>query len=286
MATKGVDISEHNGSVDFQALKNAGIGFVIIRLGFGSDYTDQDDSRFSENVRKAETAGMPWGAYLYSYAKTTQMAKSEAQHALRLLNGKKPLYGVWYDVEDPQIAGADVAATSQAFCGAMEAAGLYAGIYASLSWLNGALNSPKLDKYDKWVAQWNSSCTYKKPYGIWQYTDKLAISGKNFDGNWAYKDYPAIIKAMNGEKEPEKEEPELTEAEVKRIARQEVESYFGERAGMAPSQGWGEQAQQWALETGVIQGDPEGSLRPRSFVTREEAERMLQNYHGFLHARA
>ena len=61
MAVKGVDISEHNGSVDFQALKNAGVQFVIIRLGYGSDYVSQDDSRFSENVRKAETVGMPWG---------------------------------------------------------------------------------------------------------------------------------------------------------------------------------------------------------------------------------
>ena len=68
MQKKGVDISEHNGSVDFQALKNAGVQFAILRLGYGSDYVSQDDSRFSENVRKAETAGMPWGAYLYSYA--------------------------------------------------------------------------------------------------------------------------------------------------------------------------------------------------------------------------
>ena len=63
MQKKGVDISEHNGSVDFQALKNAGVQFAILRLGYGSDYVSQDDSRFSENVRKAETAGMPWGAY-------------------------------------------------------------------------------------------------------------------------------------------------------------------------------------------------------------------------------
>lgn len=62
MQKKGVDISEHNGSVDFQALKNAGVQFAILRLGYGSDYVSQDDSRFSENVRKAETAGMPWGA--------------------------------------------------------------------------------------------------------------------------------------------------------------------------------------------------------------------------------
>lgn len=273
MQKKGVDISEHNGSVDFQALKNAGVQFVIIRLGYGSDYVSQDDSRFSENVRKAETAGMPWGAYLYSYAKTAAMAKSEAQHALRLLNGKKPAYGVWFDVEDGQISSADVVTTSQTFCDAMEAAGVYAGIYASLSWLNGKLNSPLLDKYDKWVAQWNSTCTYKKPYGIWQYTDKLVVSGKNFDGNWAYKDYPSIIKAMS---EPEKEEPELTEAEVKEIARREVEAWFAELA-KKPAADWAQEAVEFVQAEGLMHGDAEGGFRPQSFITRQEAASVLWN---------
>ena len=276
MQKKGVDISEHNGSVDFQALKNAGVQFAILRLGYGSDYVSQDDSRFSENVRKAETAGMPWGAYLYSYAKTAAMAQSEAQHALRLLNGKKPAYGVWFDVEDSQIANADLAATCQTFCGAMEAAGVYAGIYASLSWLNGKLNSPLLDKYDKWVAQWNSICTYKKPYGIWQYTDKLLVSGKNFDGNWAYKDYPSIIKAMS---EPEKEEPDLTEAEAKKIARQEIEAYFAEQA-KKPVASWAEAHVKTVQERGIMNGDEEGGFRPYSPVTRQELAATVVNTLG------
>ena len=252
MQKKGVDISEHNGSVDFQALKNAGVQFAILRLGYGSDYVSQDDSRFSENVRKAETAGMPWGAYLYSYAKT---------------------YGVWFDVEDGQIANADLAATCQTFCGAMEAAGVYAGIYASLSWLNGKLNSPLLGKYDKWVAQWNSICTYKKPYGIWQFTDSLAVSGKNFDGNWAYKDYPSITQAMS---EPEKEEPDLTEAEVKKIARQEVEAYFAELA-KKPVADWAQEAVEFVQQEGLMRGDAEGGFRPQSFITRQEVAAVLKN---------
>ena len=78
--TKGVDISVHNGNVDFNALKAAGIQFVIIRCGYGSDFTYQDDERFADNVRKAEAADMPWGTYLYSYALNRDMAKSEAQH--------------------------------------------------------------------------------------------------------------------------------------------------------------------------------------------------------------
>ena len=273
MAIKGVDISEHNGSVNFSTLKNNGVEFVIIRLGYGSNYTNQDDKRFAENVKKAEAAGMPWGAYLYSYAKNTSMAKSEAEHALRLLKGKTPLYGVWYDVEDPQISGVDVVATSQTFCDAMENAGYYAGIYASLSWLNNQLGSSKLDKYDKWVAQWNSSCTYKKSYGIWQYTDKLVISGKNFDGNWAYKDYPSIIKAMNGETEEEDDEM-LTYDQWKDY----MERYEQEKAKEKVSS-WAKDAVEFVQKEGLMNGDADGSFRPQSFITRQEVAAVLKNEH-------
>ena len=273
MAIKGVDISEHNGSVNFSTLKNNGVEFVIIRLGYGSNYTNQDDKRFAENVKKAEAAGMPWGAYLYSYAKNTSMAKSEAEHALRLLKGKTPLYGVWYDVEDPQLSGVDVVATSQTFCDAMENAGYYAGIYASLSWLNGSLNSSKLDKYDKWVAQWNSSCTYKKAYGIWQYTDKLVIGGKNFDGNWAYKDYPSIIKAMNGETEEEDDEM-LTYDQWKDY----MERYEQEKAKEKVSS-WAKDAVEFVQKEGLMNGDADGSFRPQSFITRQEVAAVLKNEH-------
>ena len=76
MAVKGVDLSEMNGAVDFQALKNAGVQFVILRCGYGSDFTHQDDKRFGENVAKAQAAGLPWGCYLYSYAVDRDMAQS------------------------------------------------------------------------------------------------------------------------------------------------------------------------------------------------------------------
>ena len=273
MKQLGVDISEHNGSVDFSALQNAGVQFVILRCGFGSDCTNQDDARFEENVQKAEAAGMPWGAYLYSYATNSSMAQSEAQHALRLLQGKKPLYGVWYDVEDPQIAGGDLTATCQTFCGALEAAGVYTGIYASLSWLNGLLNSPQLDRYDKWVAQWNSQCTYAKPYGIWQYTDSLSIGGKAFDGNYAYKDYPSLIAAMDGENGTGKEYDEMPTYQQ---WKDYMEQYLAELA-TKPVADWAQGAVAYAKESGLMNGDTDGNFRPQSPITRQELAAVLAN---------
>lgn len=276
MTRKGVDLSEMNGDVDFQALKKAGVEFVILRCGYGSDYLNQDDKRFSENVRKAETAGIPWGAYLYSYARTTAMAQSEAQHTLRVLNGQKPLYGVWYDVEDSSQAGSDLVSICETYCQMLEQSGLYCGIYSMLSWLQGKLNSSRLDRFDKWVAQWNSTCSYQKPYGLWQYTDRLLIAGKAFDGNYAYKDYPGIIGGMHSAK---KEDQSMTEQQIQSLVKQSIEDY-STQLGKKPIPTWAINQVEEVKVLGLMQGDGDGSFRPQSFTTRAELATTLLNLLG------
>ena len=94
------------------------------------------------------------------------------------------------------------------FCEAVESAGYYAGIYASLSWLNNQLNNSKLDRFDKWVAQWNNTgCTYKKTYSIWQNTNNVSIGGKRFDGNKLIRDF--ATSSQNGGTTPKKSNEEL-----------------------------------------------------------------------------
>ena len=223
---KGIDISEFNGDVDLAGLKGQ-IEFVIIRCGYGGDYTNQDDPQFENNVRKCEAAGIPWGTYLYSYAKDTSMAQSEAAHTLRLLKGKHPQYGVWYDVEDSTLpTGEALIDNVVTYCQAIQQAGYYCGLYSFLFWMQTRLNSPRLDPYDKWVAQWSSQLDYQKPAGIWQFTNQLVLNGKTFDGNWAYKDYPALT---GGE-----EESDMTEAEVVKLARAEAQKVYNENAGKIP----------------------------------------------------
>ncbi len=207
---KGIDVSAHQGRIDWEKVTNSGIKFAILRLGIGSDMQSQDDAYFEANVQGCESIGLPWGAYLYSYALNLEDAKSEVQHALRMLNGKRPEYPIFFDMEDadgyktkrgmPSNQGlVDICKT---FLLGIEEAGYYASLYASLSWLNNQLNSSELDRFDKWVAQWNKSCSYKKPYGIWQYTDSGKVDGinGNVDMNIAYTNYPEIIKStgLNG----------------------------------------------------------------------------------------
>ena len=217
---RGIDISEFNGNVDIAALKGQ-VEFVIIRCGYGGDYPNQDDSQFEANVKKCQAAGIPWGTYLYSYAKTKAMAQSEAAHTLRLLQGRRPPYGVWYDVEDSSLpSGEALIDNVVAYCQALEAAGLYCGVYATLSWWEGRLNSPRLDRFDKWVAQWSSALDYTKPVGMWQYTNQLVLNGRKWDGDLAYKEYPALTQG--------EEEEDMTQEEVVRLARAEAQKVFAE----------------------------------------------------------
>ena len=205
----GIDISYANGNVDFNALKKAGVKFVILRCGFGNDLTHQDDAQYFANLKKCKEHDMPYGVYLYSYAKDKDMAKSEARHTLRLLKDANPVYGVWYDLEDKILPGGkeliDIAVT---YCEQIKAAGYYIGIYANLYWFNTKLNDSKLDGYGKWVAQWSDKCTYEKPFDIWQFTDSYKIGGKSFDGNYAYKDFLSDTPpSKEPENKPTKPEP-------------------------------------------------------------------------------
>lgn len=209
--TKGIDISSLNGDVNLRNLKESGYDFAMIRCGFGSDSIYQDDKQFEANVQKCESLGIPWGAYLYSYALNTSDAIDEAKHAIRLLKGKKPTLPIAFDMEDADgykknngmPSNSTLVSICKTFLSEIKKAGYYPMLYASLSWLNNQLNdSSLLNSYDVWVAQWNSECNYLKPYGMWQYGGETNFIESNsitgigvVDKNYCYKDYPQIIKS-------------------------------------------------------------------------------------------
>lgn len=218
---KGIDVSDNNGKINWAAVKSAGVQFAILRLGYGNDDTSQDDKTFEENVKGCEANGIPWGAYIYSYAMSVAEAKSEAAHCIRKLKGKKPTYPIAFDMEDADGYKAKRGGLTKekavnictTFLSIVENSGYYVSLYAQLSWLDGILNDSRLDKYDKWVAQWNTVCQYDKPYGMWQYggdtanyIDSKYVNGINgaVDKDYAYYDYPTIIKenGLNGWAKP------------------------------------------------------------------------------------
>ena len=101
---KGIDVSKHNGSIDFNAVKASGVEFVIIRAGYGM-YDNQKDPKFEENYAKAKAAGLHVGTYWYSYAKSVKEAEIEAEVCLRVIGGKQFDFPIYFDIEDPSQRG-------------------------------------------------------------------------------------------------------------------------------------------------------------------------------------
>lgn len=210
MELKLIDVSVHQGVIDWKEVKKH-IDGVIIRCGYGRDIISQDDRRYVENVEACIKNDIPFGVYLYSYAKDIDGAKSEAAHVLRLLEPYKDKlsYPVYYDLEE---AGTEKGAVERAlaFGEIIEAEGYWCGIYANQYWWRTYLKDG-LDRYTKWVAKYSD----EKPsgisgtYDIWQYSSKGYVPGieGNVDMNICYRDFPAAIK-KTASKVEEKKEPE------------------------------------------------------------------------------
>lgn len=198
MSIKGIDVSYWQGkNIDWNKVKADGVKFAILRCGYSLSGVD---STFERNVKECERVGIPWGAYYFSYAESVKEAEKELANCLKIIKGKKPSYPIYYDLEDEATTGrqskATILAMSKIFVEGLEKAGYWAGIYANLNWFNSRLTDAWYDKKAKWVAQYNDKCTYKKAYGMWQYTSSgkvNGISGK-VDMNCCYVDYPAKIK--------------------------------------------------------------------------------------------
>ena len=192
MATfKVIDVSEHQGTIDWNTVKG-NIDGAILRCGYGDNIASQDDKQWKRNADECTRLGIPFGAYIYSYATSDEQARSEAQHVLRLVKGHKLSYPIYLDLEQ---SGTESGAIRRAriFGDMIEKAGYWCGIYANLNWWNNYLVG--LDDFVRWVAQYNSQCDYKGSYDMWQYTSGGTVPGISgrVDMNHCYRDYPSEI---------------------------------------------------------------------------------------------
>ena len=182
VVARGIDVSNHQGTVDWNKVKAAGIDFAILKVG--PVYGKPDDS-FERNAAECERLGIPYGVYYYSYARSVEDANKEADRTLAWLGGHHPSLPVYYDLEDsyilqdPDFSKDKLTQIAQTFCNRMEAVGFKSGIYANLNWLNNYLNSPSLNGYDHWVAQYNWRCDYAGSYSFWQYSSSGNVPGVN-----------------------------------------------------------------------------------------------------------
>lgn len=217
---KGIDVSAFQGDIDWNKVKADGISFAILRAGYGK-VASQVDAKFFQNYRNAKAAGVPVGAYWYSYAKTVEEAKLEAAACINTLKGTQLEYPIYYDVEENsqyKLGKAQVSAIIKAFCTAMEAAGYWVGLYTNSAWYNSVIEDDIKTRYAIWIAHWGvSKPSISGQYGLWQYN-----VGKNnpirgivgdVDLDYSYIPYTTLIKDAgrnNWPKPTTDKSPEMT----------------------------------------------------------------------------
>lgn len=202
MVTHGIDVSKHQGSIDWSKVKT---DFAILRAGFGR-YANQKDPQFERNYAGAKAAGIPVGAYWYSYAVSVREARQEASACLEVLDQKQFEFPIYFDIEDStqdQLSKLTLTAICEAFCDTLEKAGYFAGVYASTYWFTNKLDHARLaSKYAIWLADYRAVYNKTLTRDMHQYTSSghmEGISGR-VDFNTCTLDFPAIIKkaGLNG----------------------------------------------------------------------------------------
>lgn len=165
---KGIDISKHQGNINFDEIKN-NYDFVIIRIGIGDDLSPDDsecsqcDSMAQTYINECEARDIPYGLYIYSYATCVQEALNEAAHIREWYNKCNAKLGVWWDIEDADNYkanhGVDYHETQSFAIAWLDALSDIEprGVYASHSWLNDYMNVSELKDHGAyiWEAHWN-----------------------------------------------------------------------------------------------------------------------------------
>ena len=200
MSKKIIDVSEHQGTINWEAVKGQ-IDGAIIRCGYGDDVASQDDNQWARNAAECERLGIPYGAYLYSYCTNEAHLQSEIAHIKRLLSGRKLSFPFYIDIEDPGLSFSTFKADYFIRMGqAIEDAGYWFGVYANLNWFNNCIGG-KLNRFTKWCAAYgtNNGQPQVRPNigeDIWQYSSAGSIQGisGNVDVNLCYRDFVKEIK--------------------------------------------------------------------------------------------
>lgn len=193
----GIDVSKWNGEIDWDKVKNAGVEYAIIRVGYRGSVSGSlvEDPYFVTNMKGAAASGMPTGVYFFTQAVNEVEAVEEASAVLSLIREYKLDYPVFIDTEgaggNGRADGLDPETRTlvcEAFCRTIENAGYEAGVYASRNWYNNNLYTNRLDNYVIWLAEYRSIPLYQGYYQMWQYTSKGKIDGisGNVDMNIYY----------------------------------------------------------------------------------------------------
>lgn len=197
----GIDVSEHQGKINWEAVKNSGVTFAILRVGYYLESSGRTviDKYFYENYEACKRLGIAVGGYFYSYAFNGTEGEHEANSCLSVIKGKVFELPVFIDVEDRIIKNAvadgrttveNVTNASVSFCEKLINAGYQAGVYASRNFFYDYFNIPLIEKYSIWVAHYTDNQTdYNRKYDFWQSSSNGSVPGINgrVDMDWFYQ---------------------------------------------------------------------------------------------------
>lgn len=199
MPIAGIDVSVHQGNIDWTKVKNSSkVQFAILRAGIST----RQDEKFDRNYQGCKSNGIPCGIYWFCKAVNTAEAVQEANACLKAISGKSLEYPIYYDIEDVEsgdkqhkiasLGITTVSAIAVAFLETLRKAGVSnLGVYSFKSALDTLFKPEVLQSYKVWVAQTGNKCTFtKSTYSMWQYSWKGRISGISGDVDLDY-DYGA-----------------------------------------------------------------------------------------------
>lgn len=189
---KGIDVSKHNGAIDWSQVAADGIEFAFIRVGirgYGAEGRLVEDEGFEENVESALANGLKVGVYFFSQATTVEEAVEEAEFVKQIIAPYKIECPVVFDVEKiadsearmNKISVEDRTRMAITFCNEIEKAGYKSMIYYNMEMAALMLDLEQLEDYDKWFAYYNQDIYFPYDFKIWQYTDKGKVAGIDSD---------------------------------------------------------------------------------------------------------
>lgn len=204
----GIDVSSHNGTINWSSVKSAGVQFAMLRDGYGGDgnasiWDDQTDTQFEANYSGAVQNGIKVGVYHYSYATNATMASQEADECLHILNSRHLDYPVAYDVEDAchnGLSSDTLGQIVQAFCSKIQQAGYKVMVYSNKDFYLNHLTSSLVSQYDSWIAHTGGATSSGvSPCSIWQYSSTASVSGvpTNCDADYSYVDFAGTGSGSN-----------------------------------------------------------------------------------------
>ena len=260
MMLRGIDVSTHQGTIDWDEVAGAGLSFAVIKATQGrSEATaglrNFTDSKFKRNIIEARRIGLRVGVYHYLTAQTVSEAMEEAKYFLSVIEPYKPLIDLWavVDVESKYLPKDKTLLTQivNTFCSCLVTAELEPMVYTNPDYLKHRLND--ISYWPLWLALWRKKTNVPtvKDYPamkLWQWGgEAIPGIGGNVDANFAIVDLPAV-----------KEEP---------VPVQKPKPVTGDETPSA----WATDAVKWAKDKGVLLGDGDGKYRPHDALTREEA---------------